>query len=159
MLLKIYHDNAIENLSLIINLTCFGELLGENELERILNDNFILINDTTSDSCVAKLSIKFLIPKKYKGKLIRIINKRRLKEVLSSSIKQNNWAFLIKYNTTEYYKLQNNINQIYTEIMIKCPDNFNLIEAFENSKASNIENLDYFLLHKIYNTFKIIKVK
>ena len=150
----------MENLILIINLTCFGKLLGETELERILNDNFNLINDVTSDSCVANLSIEFLIPRKYKSKLIRKLNIRRLKKILSDSIKQNKWKFLINYDITEYYKQpQSNINQTYTEIMIKCPNDFNLIEAFENSKASNIENLDYFLLHKIYNTFKIIKVK
>lgn len=158
MLLKIYHNKNTENLSLIIHLTCFGKLLGETGLEKILNDNFDLINYVTSDSCVA--SIKFLIPKKYKSKLIRWLNKRRLKKILSNPIKQNKWAFLINYDITEYYKQpQSNINQTYTEIMIKCPDDFNLIEVFENSKASNIEDLNYFLLHKIYNTFKIIKVK
>ena len=157
MLLKIYHDKNVKNLSLIIHLTCFGEL-GECELKEILNNNFVLFNDVVSDSCVAKLSIKFLIPKKYKSRLVRQLNKRRLKEVISESIKQNKWAFLIRFNRKE--ENLNIINPTYTTFIIKCPNDFNLIETFEGSKVPKIEgSLDYHLLHDIYDTFNIIKIE
>ena len=154
MQVRIYEKS---NISLIIHLTCFGEV-DECGLKDILNRDFLLVCSENSgvlksNSCFAKISIKFILPIKYKSKLIRRLSKDILEKILSESIRNNNWDLIINSSHCFYVLNQQRI----TEITNNYPDDLNLIELFKENITT--PNNDYSILCGIYKTFEKIKVE